>query len=213
MKRAQGKSNIDIIKGYVSGERPFLQVGYTGDADKYIIRKEGETWTDASGKQWIQKASGPQAVTRIMDIIREEMNDKCSCCGREIRWGTRQDRKMYNRTKRCLDCVAKEETDLRIKGQFKLYETKKLIENELSYLLDIKQKLRESKDYLESDDSKTLTWANQTGMVEEWSNEARGELKKNIKKDWVTCLKKIKAAEKELKKVNTEIDKVLNKKD
>jgi hypothetical protein len=79
--------------------------------------------------------------------------------------------------------------------------------------LDIKQKLRESKDYLESDDSKTLTWANQTGMVEEWSNEARGELKKNIKKDWVTCLKKITAAEKELKKVNTEIDKVLNKKD
>ena len=37
--------------------------------------------------------------------------------------------------------------------------------------------------------------------------------KKNIQKDWVTCLKKIKAAEKELKKVNTEIDKVLNKKD
>ena len=72
MKRAQGKSNIDIIKGYVAGERPFLQVGYTGDADKYIIRKEGETWTDASGKQWIQTASGPQAVTRIMDIIREE---------------------------------------------------------------------------------------------------------------------------------------------
>jgi hypothetical protein len=62
MKRAQGKSNIDIIKGYVAGERPFLQVGYTGDADKYIIRKEGETWTDASGKQWIQTASGPRCI-------------------------------------------------------------------------------------------------------------------------------------------------------
>lgn len=209
MKRAQGKSNIDIVKGYLDGERPFLQVGYTGD-DKYIIRQENETWTDSSGKQWIQTKSGPQAVTRVMDIVREEMNDKCECCKKEIRWGTRQDRKMFYRTKKCLDCIAKEETALRIKGQYKLYETKKLIENELSYLLDIKQKLRESKDYLESDDSKTLTWANQTGMVEEWSNEARGELKKNIQKDWVTCLKKIKSAEKELKKVNEEINKIID---
>jgi hypothetical protein len=212
MKRAQGKSNIDIVKGYLDGERPFIQVGYVGDKDKYIIRKEGETWTDASGKNWIQTATGPQAVTRVMDIIREEMNDKCACCGREIRWGTKQDRKMYNRTKKCLDCVAKEETDLRAKGQFKLYETKKMIENELSYLSDIKQKLRESKNYLESEESKTLTWANSTGMVEEWSNEARGELKEHIQKDWVTCLKKIKAAEKELKKVNEKIAEVLNKK-
>ncbi len=102
-----------------------------------------------------------------------------------------------------------EETQLKIKGKYKLYETKKLLENELSYLNDIRQKLKESKDYLESEDSKTLTWANSTGMVEEWSNEARGELLENVKKDFVTCLKKIKAAEKELKKVDGEISKVL----
>jgi hypothetical protein len=87
-----------------------------------------------------------------------------------------------------------------------------MIENEISYLADIKQKLRESKDYLESDDSKILTWANQTGMVEEWSNEARGELKERIQKDWSTCLKKIKTAEKELKKVNEKINEILKEK-
>lgn len=212
MKRAGGKRNIDIVKGYLDGERPFIQVGYVGDKDKYIIRKEGETWTDASGKNWIQTKTGPQAVTRVMDIIREEMNDKCTACNREIRWGTKQDRKMYYRTKKCLDCLALEETNLRAKGQFKLYETKKLLENELSYLADVKQKLRESKNYLESEDSRTMTWVNSTGMVEEWSNEARSDLQKHVQKDWVTCLKKIKSAEKELKKVNEEIDKVLNKK-
>lgn len=212
MKRAQGKSNIDIVKGYLDGERPFIQVGYTGDKDKYIIRKEGETWTDSSGKNWIQTSTGPQAVTRVMDIIREEMNDKCECCGREIRWGTKQDRKMYYRTKKCFDCLVDEETQLRIKGKFKLYETKKLLENELSYLNDIKQKLRQSKDYLESEDSKTMTWVNSTGMVEEWSNEARDDLKKHVQKDWVTCLKKMKAAEKELKKINDEINKIVDKK-
>ena len=212
MKRAQGKSNIDIIKGYVAGERPFLQVGYTGDKDKYIIRKEGETWTDVSGKQWIQTASGPQAVTRIMDIIRQETNDKCGCCGREIRWGTKQDRKMFYRTKKCFDCLIDEETQLRIKGKFKLYETKKLLENEISYLNDVKQKLRESKDYLASEESKVMTYVNSTGLVEEWSNEARKELQEHVQKDWVTCLKKIKAAEKELKKINEEINKIVDKK-
>lgn len=203
------KKNIDIVQDYLNGERPIIQVGYKGDMDKYIIRKVGERWTDSSGKEWEQKDYGPSAVTRVSDIIREEMEQKCECCGREIRWGSRQDRKMFYKTKKCLDCTAEEETQLRVKGKFKLYEAKKLLENEISYLNDVRQKLKESKDYLESDDSKTLKWANQTGMVEEWSNEARGELLENVKKDFVTCLKKIKAAEKELKKVNDEISKVL----
>lgn len=212
MKRASGKSNIDIVKGYLDGDRPFIQVGYTGDKDKYIIRKEGETWTDSSGKNWVQTKTGPQAVTRVMDIIREEMNDKCTCCGREIRWGSKHDRKMYYKTKKCFDCLIEEETQLKIKGQYKLYETKKLLENELSYLKDIKQKLKESKEYLASDASKTMTYVNSTGLVEEWSNEARAELQKHVEKDWISCLKKITAAEKELKKVNGCIEKALNKK-
>ena len=101
------------------------------------------------------------------------------------------------------------ETNLRINGKFKLYETKKLIENEISYLNDIRQKLKESKDYLASEDSKTLTYANSNGMVEEWSNEARDDLIKKVNKDFVTCLKKIKSAQKELKKTDAEINKVL----
>jgi hypothetical protein len=116
---------------------------------------------------------------------------------------------MFFKTKKCLECLVKEETQLRIKGQFKLYETKKLLENEISYLNDVRQKLKESKDYLATEDSKTLTYANSTGMVEEWSNEARDDLVKKINKDFVTCLKKIKSAEKELKKTNAEIDKLL----
>lgn len=203
------KKNIDIVRDYLAGERPVIQVGYTGDINKYIIRKVGEKWTDSSGKEWEQKEHGPVAVTKVSDIIREEMNQRCECCKREIRWGSRQDRKIFYRTKKCLDCLVEEETQLRIKGKFKLYETKKIIENELSYLNDIRQKLKESKDYLESEDSKTIKWANSNGMVEEWSNEVRGELLENVKKDFVTCLKKIKSAEKELKKVNDEISKVL----
>lgn len=201
------KKNIDIVRDYLAGERPYIKVGYTGDINKYIIRKVGEKWTDANGKEWEQKEYGPAAVTRVTDIIREEMEEKCECCNREIRWGSRQDRKMFYRTKKCLDCTVEEETQLRLKGKFKLYETKKLIENELSYLSDIRTKLKESKEYLET--HKEIQFPNGNGIMETWSNDARDELLEGVKKDFVTCLKKIKSAEKELKKVNDEISKVL----
>ena len=200
--------NTEIIQHYLDGTRPVIQTGYTGDLNKLIIRKEGERWTDSHGKEWIQTKSGPQTVTRVLDIIREEVGlEKCTKCGCEIRWRGRIDQKMYRKTKMCLDCVSEEETMLRIKGQLKLYETKKLIQNELSYLEDVRQHLKDSKEYLETHDK--LTYVNSNGLVEEWDNVSRGELLENVKKDFVTCLKKIKAAQKELKKVDDEINKVL----
>jgi hypothetical protein len=199
------KKNIDIVRDYFNGERPYIKVGYTGDVNKYIIRKVGERWTDANGKEWEQKEYGPSAVTRVSDIIREEMEQKCECCGREIRWGSRQDRKMFYKTKKCLDCTVEEETQMRLKGKFKLYETKKLLENEISYLNDIRTKLKESREYLETHEK--IEFANGNGIMETWSNEARDKLLEGVKKDFVTCLKKIKSAEKELKKVNEELNK------
>lgn len=201
------KKNIDIVRDYLNGERPYIKLGYTGDKDKYIVRKVGEKWTDANGKEWEQKEYGPAAVTRVSDIIREETLQKCSCCNREIRWGTKQDRKMFYKTQKCFDCIIEEETQLRLKGKFKLYETKKLLENELSYLNDIRTKLKESKEYLETHTE--LQFPNGNGIMETWSNDARDELLEGVKKDFVTCLKKIKAAEKELKKIDGEISKVL----
>ena len=52
MKKAQNKSNIEIVKGYLSGERPFSQLGWTPDL---IERREGEVWNDAQGKSWVKK--------------------------------------------------------------------------------------------------------------------------------------------------------------
>ena len=200
------KKNIDIVRDYLNGERPYIKVGYTGDINKFIIRKEGEKWTDPSGKEWIQTKDGPQAVTRVMDIIREEVGlDKCEKCGCEMRWRGRVDQKVYRKTKKCLDCLSEEETMLRIKGQYKLYETKKLIENELSYLNEVKQMLKESREYFKTEASKKITYINSNGIPEVWENEARAELAENVEKDWKTCLKKIKEAEKELKKTNDAI--------
>lgn len=205
MKRLKNKSNLETIKNYLDGERPFLQVGYTGDVNKYIIRKVGETWTDAQGKTWIEKETGPQTVTPLMDMIREEIGiDKCTECGLEIRWGKKLDRKMYNKTHKCFDCLVKEETMLRIRGQYPLYEKRKMLENERSWLLDIKVKLEEAKKYTE--EHKVLTYVNSNGLVEEWENTARDDVLKDIKKDFVKCLKEIKRVEAALKEVEAEVE-------
>jgi hypothetical protein len=211
MKHGKNMSNIEMVGKMLKGERPFVQVGYSGDANKYIIRKVGEQWVDGKGKEWVQTESGPQSITRLLDMVRAETNDKCTTCGREVRWGTKLDQKMYRKTHKCFDCLVEEETQLKIKGEYKLYEQKKMLNNELAFLSDIRVKLKESKEYLESDDSKTLKYVNSTGMVEEWSNEVRAELTKNVKKDWILCLKKIKDAEKKLKKVEEEIASKLKK--
>ena len=57
MKHCANKSNLAIVRDYLNGERPFIQVGYRAE-DKYIIRKEGEEWTDINGKQWKETKTG-----------------------------------------------------------------------------------------------------------------------------------------------------------
>ena len=52
MKRASGKSNLDIVKDYVEGNRPFVQVGYDPNLNN-SKRKEGEEWEDGQGNKWI----------------------------------------------------------------------------------------------------------------------------------------------------------------
>ena len=54
MRKAQGKSNLAIVKDYVEGNRPFIQVGYDSNLNN-SKRKEGEEWEDAQGNKWIWK--------------------------------------------------------------------------------------------------------------------------------------------------------------
>lgn len=200
MKRSPNSNlkNTDIIKSYLKGERPITFVGYEAPAEqKHAV---GEKWTDNLGKEWEQKENGPVRVTRIMDIVRAELNDICSCCGAEVRWGSKLDRKMYYKTRKCFDCLIKEETILRACGQYRLYERKKMLENEMSYLKEIKRNLREAYEYTKG--QKVITYAASDGSIEEWKNETRRELLTQMRADFKTCLQEITRVASELQTVN-----------
>lgn len=145
MKRATGKSNLDIVQDYLDGVRPFVQVGYTGENDKH--RKEGERWTDNNGIQW-QKLKGKTIrLTKTQgQIIRDTIADglDCKICKAKWKWSTAKDRKMLNRTGACVDCLVDYETKLRILGIYDVYENYRMGMYEMGHLKELRHKITEA---------------------------------------------------------------------
>jgi len=172
MKRASGKSNIDIVKDYLAGERPFVQVGYTGDDHKH--RNEGEKWTDSKGVKWVKKGGKPVRLTKTQgEIIREAIGDTLDCksCGAKWKWVDAKDQKMISRTGCCLDCLIDYETKLRVLGIYGDYEKYRLATYELGHLKELRIKITETLEYYkrtggdattipESEYDETIVWKN-----------------------------------------------------
>ena len=185
-----GKSNIDILKDYVAGVRPFVQVGYTGQ--QYIKRKVGERWTDNKGVQWVQKESGPQRVNSMADAVREARGiDKCKKCKKEIRWGGRADHILYRKTGLCTDCLVDYETKLRIAGIHVEYEIMKMASNDLGFLKDVKAKISEVLNFFLTDEGDITMLCNSEGFTERWKNTNREQIIKDAKRDLKLVRKRI----------------------
>ena len=177
----KGKTNIEIVKSYLEGEKLFPVFGYTGK--KYVKRAIGERWTDKSNQEWEQKAGGPQKINRVANIVREAIgNQKCRC-GQQIRWGTKLDRLFFNKTGLCEGCLIDYETKLRVLGIYNDYEKYKLASNELGHVKDMKTKIRETIKYFESDDTDVKMLCNSEGFVERWRTTNIEDILKDARKD------------------------------
>jgi hypothetical protein len=202
MKKAKGKSNIDILKDYQAGVRPFTQVGYVGQPSvPSSSRKEGEIWEE-KGKSWIKTAYGVRSHNPKADIIREEMDKMwiCAKTGKNLKFShTKYDKIALQKTGMCFDALIEYETDLRIKGLFKDYERKKILLNQISFLEDMKKKFKEGYEYTKS--HKTFEYINSNGTVDVWENDSREELMANIRKDYKQCVRLLRQGKEELAKL------------
>jgi len=198
MKKASGKSNMDIVRDYVAGNRPFTQTGWTSDS---IIRKEGETWKSADGQSWTMQNGQKKAINNIgknIDLFRIE----CKDCKKNIRLlGDRVDRTIHAKTGRCFICNWKYDIEMSKEIGFDKYELIKIFNNQKSYCLDMKQKLEESVEYLEKSDNK-LYFMNEDGTSEAWTDTTRTKVLTDAKQDYKECLVALKKIEKQLKKLN-----------
>lgn len=189
------KSNIDIVKDYLSGTRPFVQVGFT---PKKVERKEGEEWVDAQGRKWVQRDGYKTQVNEQAAMIREVAQQVCSC-GQNIRYGDKFDQKFFVKTGMCYDCLIKHETELRVLGVFIQYEKWKLLSNYLGFLEDMKQKIEDSIKYFQSESDTLSILCNSEGFLEKFKGMNTADL--------------LTAAQKDLTEVTATIDKVTKDKE
>lgn len=200
MKKASGKSNLDIIKDYLEGNRPFVQVGYVPPAAER--HKDGDVWTDKDGIEWIQV--GASKISKKVFETREATRQICPVCKRDISWSNNQnDAKFFNKTGKCYDCVIEEEHQMRLDGTFDTYEKMKVIHNQRSFLNELKQKIVESIDWMKNKSNK-LEYLNSDGTMETWTDRsmdtllAEAELDlKEVNKAIILCSESISMLEKE----------------
>lgn len=206
MKKASGKSNIEIVKDYLSGNRPFTQVGYVPPPEEK--HKDGDVWTDNDGIEWIQV--GASKISKKLHDTRELTRQVCSVCNRDVSWSNNQnDVKFFNKTGKCYDCVIEEEHQMRLDGTFETYEKIKVIKNQRSYLTELKQKIEESIDWLKNKSNK-IEYLNEDGSKESWTDVSREEFISEaendlgeVNKSLVLCNVSIEMLETELNELKT----------
>jgi hypothetical protein len=169
MKKASGKSNIEIVKDYLAGERPFVQVGYEPPAEQK--HKDGDVWTDKNGIEWIQ--IGASRISKKLYDTKEMTRQVCSVCNRDVAWSNNNnDVKFFNKTGKCYDCVVEEEHRMRLDGTFEIYEKIKVIKNQRSFLKDLKEKIEESIKWSQNKSNK-IEYINEDGSKDTWTDLSR----------------------------------------
>ena len=164
MKKASGKSNLSIVKDYLSGERPFVQVGYDANLENNK-RKEGEEWEDGQGRKWVWKNGSKRRVSKRATIINEQ---RCKKCNMDVRWGNYLDDRVWPKTGYCYDCFINFQTELKMMGMFEVYNELQDLKNERSILEDYKRKFEESQTFCQKNQGKPVEFLEEDGSFERW---------------------------------------------
>lgn len=172
---------MEDIKKVVSGENPFLQVGYTVPN---VSHKPGDVWTDAMGITWEQKNGYKVRVNTQVNSIREMIRKVCKLCHKDVGLvGNRYDDKFYLKTGMCYDCVINHETQLVIDGNFSNYEKVKVLSNQVAKMEELKQYILDSISWLSTSGDKLHFASNGFGDVETWSGFDKESLLETAKAD------------------------------
>jgi hypothetical protein len=106
---------------------------------EFVERKEGDVWEDDSGRQWTIKNGIRQTVTKL-DAAKTPWF--CPECNKSM--SHRFDMKFWRIRGKCMDCVAKEETKMRVEGKWEEYEQSVMKAN---YIAALKDRIDELQDY------------------------------------------------------------------
>lgn len=171
--------------------------GYEGEVEELVIRQPGEIWTDKDGKEWKQVGTNSKVRTEtLMDTVRKSLREAPNCPKKmcTVDHTKYLDKRMLAMKGMCFDCVQEFEQKLKDEGKYEAYEKKTMLENELSFLLDTKTKLVESKEHITKDPE----FLNEDGSFEQWNLPNKDEIMKDIESDLEELESRLKEIEKNL---------------
>ena len=147
------------INEVLTKEENRIVVGWRPPTDDH---KEGDVWTDGEGKKWTIKNGIKQTITKL-DTAKTPWF--CPQCEKSM--SHRLDVKYWRIRNKCMDCVIKEETELRRQGKWKEYEEGRVRANYIAFLKDKIQELTHlhetvsAPEVIHADDKNIL-------MIEKW---------------------------------------------
>lgn len=174
-------------------------VPQTSPKKHYENREEGERWTDSDGKEWEMKNGIPQSVSKLQAAKTPWWCPVCEKTMHNI------DVKAFRAKGMCLDCVAKEETRMKVDGTWERESRIGILRNQISYLKDKIIELTYYHDYLDTE-FETRYYNQETGdllMVDKYTIPV-DKLKKRLREDAVELNKRLKEFESELEELELE---------
>ena len=198
------KMDKDDLKYVIKRSRKLFQGeelpkvhGYEGEVEELVIRQPGEVWTDKDGKEWKQVGSNSKVRTEtLMDTVRKSLREAPNCPKKMCTVDPTKnlDKRMLAMRGMCFDCVQEYEQKLKDEGKYEAYEKKTMLENELSFLLDTKTKLVESKEHIINDPE----FLNEDGSLEKWSIPNKEQVMDDLEKDLEELESRLKEVEENL---------------
>jgi hypothetical protein len=186
LKKQFKEKDVNRLRNIFSknaGNKTVVQSGYSKQHVKY---SEGDVWVE-NDKQWTIKDGIRQSISKL-DKAREISNFPmfCPCCNKMMKH--KNDKQFWTLYKRCFECQVDFETDLKINGLWKTYETRILNASIDNLIHDYKHWIEEMLN--ESGQS----YITEAGDVEKWagginvervleSKEKTIEFLKGLKKD------------------------------
>jgi len=171
LKKEFNEKDVQRVRNLVTkkyGEGVGIQVGYTKEV---VDHKENEPWEE-NGKTWIIKNGIKQNITKLDSFKQLSVIPLlCPDCHNPLK--TEYDKKMYRIHKKCLGCVVKYETQLKIEGKYEEY-SKSLIQSNINFFLtDYEAFLDEMSKNVNITDI-----VSEDGTVEKWIGNNRESIEK-----------------------------------
>jgi hypothetical protein len=171
------KANKELLAGTHKSQTR-KSFGYTGEGT-ISKRAIGDIWIEKdpiSGVEYkIEQKNGFRTKTPLNSILQQVRNimsvpNECPCCKKKMRDEEKSlNFKMYFKHKKCFECVIKEETMIRLKGQeaWEEYSRKFMLANAEAWLADTDKEVEILRNSL-----KVQFTQNADGGLEEWDQSA-----------------------------------------